>query len=1122
MNRLLLFVVALVAAPQTSRADPRSDFFETKIRPLLVERCYDCHGAEAGEIKGGLQLDNRAGLSKGGDSGPVVVAGAPERSLLVKAVKWQDESLRMPPDEKLSDEQIADLERWIKDGAYDPREGATLPTPIEGLFEKAAEHWSLRPVGDPSPPAVGADHPIDAFLLARLRDAKLEFSPEADRRMLVRRATFDLLGVPPTYAEVAAFEADDAPDAYARLVDRLLADPRYGERWGRHWLDVARYADNMGSIYNGDDTYVHGHTYRDYVIRAFNDDKPYDRFLLEQLAADQLETASDVRTLAAMGFLGIGRRKDRRLDDDTLDDTIDVIGRGLLGLSIGCARCHYHKLEPITTKDYYGLYAVLKSSQEPEVLPALPSADSPAAREFAEKNLRARRDYAAASIAAASRATAEARSRVGAYLRTAHESGWKTHYEQKPITETINRLKLNGDLHNAMTRGRKAWIEKHPEIFGPYLEFASGKPLDPPVKLHPSAAAECAVPARTIEELAERYDRLFARVDAAWRKQYAAELARPIELTADELDLPTAKFQPRAIARLEAFEAAHASADPQLESLRQVVIEKDSPLRIAPDRFAVARLFLEADKPAMDKAARAIAEAEKLAGAPARAMAFFDAEKPYEGKVFVRGNPRTPGPDAPRKFLTVLTEASPEPFPKDRSGRLELARAVANPRNPLTARVIVNRVWLWHFGAGLVRTPSDFGFRGDPPTHPELLDHLASWFVRRDWSFKQLHKYVMTSRAYRQTSAVAADAPCLRVDPEDKLLGRFPMRQLEFEAYRDTVLAVTGRLNPARGGKAVPIFADDPAALRRTVYGFVDRKSLPSLYRSFDFPDPSFSAPQRSRSILTPRALSLLNSPWIVEGAKRLAAEVTSRADDEARVDELYRRVLQRLPTDRERRRALEFVAAYPAGDLVHPEVRDWQYGYGSFDDAGGKVSAFAPLSAFDGKQWRAKPTSADGKSGDVVVDAQGGDPGPGRRLASIRRWTAPLDGVVDITAELVHEDEKSDGVAARIVSSRAGVLGRWEAKYAAVVTELKHVEVRRGDVLDFLVGGIGGGDAAAYRWAPTIVMPTAEMPGMPGMARRWDARLDFADPRKPQTPLTAWEELAQVLLIAAETTMLE
>jgi len=1071
-TRILLLMLFAAAA----RAEDTS-LFENKIRPILVEHCYECHSADKKQ-KGNLLLDTKESTLKGGDTGPALVPGDPAKSLLIQAVKWQGE-LEMPPKKKLSDAQIADLEVWVKAGAPDPRSGPRTLTKIEQHLEDAKKHWSLQPVVDPKPAS------LDALIGLNARQP-------ADRRTLIRRAYFDLLGVPPTYAEVNAFAADNEAKAFEKLIDKLLADKRYGERWGRHWLDVVRYADNMGSIYNGDDTYSNAHTYRDYVIDAFNIDKPYDRFLLEQIAADQLDAAKDVRTLAGMGFLGVGRRKDRRVDDDMYDDTIDVIGRGLLGLSIGCARCHDHKLEPITTKDYYGLYSILRSSKEPEIQPALPQAETPATLEYAEKNKQARIDYGIASIKAASSASAEARSRAGEYLELAEQATWKTHYDFKPITEVINKRKLQPDLHNATARSRKAWVEAHPEVFGPLLEFITKTKLTPAPKLHPLVAQAFATPIRDIADIARRYSDLFARVDSTWRKQIEPELGKPLVLTAEELDWDTKKLQPVLIARLDDLEVKHKLADADQESLRQVLIARDSPFKIAPDRYSVARLFTEEGKKEFEKHAKTITElATKHSGAPVRAMSWADADKMYDGKVFVRGNPQTPGPEAPRQFISALKGVSPEIFPKDKSGRLPLAQAIASPNNPLTARVIVNRVWAWHFGDPIVGTPSDFGFRGDKPTNQPLLDHLAAWFMENGWSFKKLHKHLMLTAAYQRAD--------------------FPMRPLDLEPFRDALLSVSGRLKPDFGGKAEKI----DEMTRRTVYGFVDRKTQPSLYRSFDFPDPNFSAPKRSRTALTPRALILMNSPLLTDSAKHLATTLAKDLpDDNSRIEELYRRVFQRQPTDKEMQRAHDYLAAYPKDDLVHPESRDWQYGFGDFDAAAKQVKDFASLDKFDGKAFRGGVS--------VVLDAMGGDPGASSKQSTVRRWVAPLDGEVNIAAELIHMDEKSDGVLARILSSRSGLLGEWTAKKQAVCTDLTKIAVKKGDTLDFIVSSVSGKDAAAYQWSPSIVMPGTDLPAMPGMARRWDARVDFANPKAPQKPLTAWEELCQAVLLSPEFAVME
>ena len=1079
-------------------------FFESKSRPILVERCYECHSAEKKQ-KGGLLLDTKEGTLKGGDTGPALVAGDPAKSLLITAVKWTDKGLQMPPKKQLSEEQIADLEAWVKMGAPDPRGGARALTRIEQHLDDAKKHWSFQPV----PPL--ASDPLASFLPST--------SKPADKRTLIRRAYLDLVGVPPTFAEVQAFAADTSPDAFAKLVDRLLADPRYGERWGRHWLDVARYADNMGAIFNGDDTYPNAFTYRDYVIRAFNDDKPYDRFLIEQIAADQLDTAKDTGTLAGMGFLGIGRRKDRRLDDDTLDDTIDVVGRGLMGLTIGCARCHDHKLEPITTKDYYGLHAVLKSSKEPETQPALPQADSPQVREYAEKNRAARTEYIRVHAFEADRSLSAMRSRLGDYLRAAHDAKLANSYKGKTVTpEILNPRKLNNGVHNRLVAAWDKWVKGHPEFLAPWLELSAlsdadftakaaplcdayGKNADK--KLLPSVARSFArVAPKSLRDIADIYNQLYAaEIDGLWAENWREHLKKLCTPTAAELDLPLAELERLSIERANTAQQRNPLPDAEGQTLRGIFIADASPFLFSAKDFLSDKLYANRDVAdgLRRNTTKARTELMNHPGAPARAMTFVDAGKMYDGKVFVRGNPNTKGPDAPRQFLTALKHVAPEPFPKDRSGRLELAKAIASKDNPLTARVIVNRVWGWHFGEPIVGTPSDFGFRGDKPANQPLLDHLAAWFMGNGWSFKKLHRHVMLTAAYQRAD--------------------FPMRPLDLEPFRDSLPAVTGRLQGGHSGKAEKI----DATVRRTVYGFVDRKTQPSLYRSFDFPDPDFSAPKRSRTALTPRALILMNSPLLTDSAKTLAAALTKELPDEkSRIEVLYRRIFLRQPSDKELHRARGCLAAYPQNDLVHPESKDWQYGYGEFDGAAKKVKAFGNLTAFDGKSFKGTLKTPGGKSSEVSLNAMGGDPGLTPAMSSIRRWVAPLEGEVNITAELTHTDAKTGGVIARIISSRTGELGEWKASAQSLCTDLAKVPVKKGDTLDFIVSSQSERDAGAYQWSPSITIPGSAMPGMPGMAQRWDARVDFADPNKPAKPLTALEELCQALLLSPEFAVME
>jgi hypothetical protein len=1069
--RRLVFLLAFAFG--TARADDTA-LFESKIRPILVEHCYECHSADK-KHKGNLLLDTKDGTLKGGDTGPAIVPGDPSKSLLLKAVKWQDKDLQMPPRTKLSDSQIADLEAWIKAGAPDPRTGPRTLTKIEKHLEDAKKHWSFQPVVDPKPAS------LDALI-------GLKATQTTDKRTLIRRACLDLIGVPPTYAEVTAFTANNDPKAFEKVIDKLLADKRYGERWGRHWLDVARYADTGGYF-----ALPHAWTYRDYVIQSFNDDKPYDRFIQEQIAADQLDTAKDTRTLAALAFLTIGWQKDGKIDDDTLDNAIDTMGRGLLGLTLSCARCHDHKLEPITTKDYYGLFAVLKSCHEPEIRPTLPQPDSPQVREYREKNLELRSKYAQNSIKEASDAAHDARTRLGDYLVLAEQSGWKTTSQNVKAVDLIKAKKLNIAVHNWVVASRTEWIEKHPEVFGPFLEFITKKQLEPQPKLHPLVAAAFSKPVGKLEEVGQRYNELFSPVDTAWRKMAADRIAMPVKLTPEEIDsyLPSYyKFiddlQPRFLARLDALEDELHLPDAGLESLRQVLLAKGSPVRF-PSKGMRGAGVISNQGGGVQQIWKLI---EEHPGSPGRPMMFVDNPAPSKGYVYVRGNGGVRGPDAPRRFISVFRDLFPEDFPQDKSGRLQLAQAITSPRNPLTARVIVNRVWAWHFGSPIVGSPSDFGFQGVKPANQPLLDHLAAWFMNHGWSFKRLHKYLMLSAAYQREG--------------------FPVRPLELEPFRDSVLAVSGRLDPAQFGKPLKGGTDT----RRTLYGHVDRQIQPSLYRSFDFPNPSFSAPQRDRSMLVPRALILMNSPLLLESAKALAASISKTcSDDPARIAEIYRRVFQRTPDAAETQSALAYMAAYPKDDLVHPESQDWQYGFGEFDAATKRVKDFASLANFDGKAF---------KGTGVMLDALGGDPGAASKQSTIRRWVAPLDGEVNINAELIHMDEKSDGIVARILSSRAGQLGEWTAKKQAVCTDLTKIAVKKGDTLDFIVSSISGKDAAAYQWSPSIVMPGIDMPAMPGMNRRWDARVDFANPKAPQKPLTALEELCHALLLSPEFAVME
>jgi hypothetical protein len=755
----------------------------------------------------------------------------------------------------------------------------------------------VPPVNDQAWPRTS----VDRYILAKLEEKGLAPSPPADRRTLLRRATFDLTGLPPTPEEVAAFEADPAPDAWLRVVDRLLASPRYGERWGRYWLDVARYADTKGYVFFQEAEFPWAYTYRDYVIRSLNEDLPYDLFVLQQLAADQLPLGSDRRPLTALGFLTLGGRFMNN-EQDILDDRIDVVGRGLLGLTVSCARCHDHKFDPIPSADYYSLYGVFASCVEPTVPPLFQEPPrTPEHAKFA-KELEARERKLTEFVRKKhTELVSAARTRAAEYLLAAHA------LRDQPSTEDFMLIADGGDLNPRMLQRWQSYLRRtrttHHPVWVPWHAFADlpekdfaaraselSARLAQPDPAHPVnpvvAKAFADRPPRTLAEAAQRYGELLNGADRLWQE---------------------------AVQRAAAGKAvAAALPEPAEEELRQVFYGPDGPPNVAMNPVGDLDLLPDRPSQATLQELRKAVETWRATGpgAPPRAMVLEDAPTPYPPRVFIRGNPNNPGASVPRQFLGVLAGDRRQPF-RHGSGRLELARAIVARDNPLTARVIVNRVWLHHFGRGLVTTPSDFGLRSDPPSHPELLDHLASYFTNHGWSLKQLHRLIFLSAVYQQQSD---DRPeCRRVDPENVLLWKMNRQRLDFEATRDALLAVAGTLDQKVGGPAVKdVMA--PAARRRTLYGFLDRLNVPGLFRTFDFPSPDATSPQRAQTMVPQQALFLMNNPFVLECARRLVRrpEVAGEADINRRVERLYRLVYGRPPSPEETGMAREYVGAAP------------------------------------------------------------------------------------------------------------------------------------------------------------------------------------------------------------------
>ncbi len=741
--------MGLAQNPKDAATREGVEFFEAKIRPVLVEHCYQCHSTAAKKVKGGLRLDTREGLRQGGDSGPAVVPGRPTESLLLKAVRHEG-TLKMPPQGKLPEAVLADFAHWIDTGAADPRGGADTVKPRGVDIEAGRRFWSFQPVREAKLPSVSDPRwprrRLDSFILHRLDQQRLRPAGEADRRTLLRRLALDLVGLPPTPEEVEAFVRDRAPDAYERQVERLLASPHHGERWARYWLDVARYAEDHPTSEETNQPPRHAWRYRDWVIRSLNDDLPYNEFVRRQLAADLMPGLPRAE-IAALGFLGLSPvyHKEPRLSPavitaiaaDEWDERVDAVTRGFLGLTVACARCHDHKFDPITTEDYYALAGVMASTQ-PVEWPLVPTGAAEAAR-----------------VTSVRLALMEAKLRVGFHKETrtgVPETGPQREAYERRLVELKAQLErrkteeqtlFKGPLANAV-RDAGLWIDGADPAFT-HLDYRAGVPRDLPV--------------------------------------------------------------------------------------------------------------------------------------------------------FLRGDVEKHGPIVPRRFLRVLSKGEPRPF-RQGSGRLELADAIVGDAKMLAGRVLVNRVWGWHFGRPLVTTPSDFGHNGAAPSHPELLDDLTARFLRQGWSLTALHREIVLSATYRQSSRANAQAAAL--DSDNRLLGRMHLRRLDVEGLRDAVLAVCGTLARAAGGPAGDL--GDAKFRGRTVYGKVSRKAPAELHRLFDFPDAKRHGDARDVTTTPLQQLYLLNAPLLMDQSAALVQALTraGHKGDEAMIRELFRHVLLRAPSARE------------------------------------------------------------------------------------------------------------------------------------------------------------------------------------------------------------------------------
>ena len=898
-NLLIGFVLLGPLAGTALAADERTpeqiEFFENRIRPLFVNHCQECHGEE--RAKGGLRLTTGEAFRRGGDSGPAFMAGKPDESLLIEAVGHRGD-IKMPPKQKLAEQEIADLKHWVVLGAPWPAErpDAKSETAKFAITSEQRAFWSFQPVRKSTLPAVNNEAwpatGVDRFILTRLEAAGLKPSPEADRRTLIRRITFDVTGLPPTPAEVDAFVADNHPDAWEQLVDRLLLSPQYGERWARYWLDVARYAEDQAHTFQAR-MYPNGYLFRDWVVKSLNEDLPYDQFVMQQIAGDLLdgpvekkhdrETALGYFALGPVYYADAGCAFKASLDE--LDDRLDTLARGFLGLTLACARCHDHKFDPISQQDYYALAAVFRGTnyREAPLVPAEVVAKydegQKQIREF-EARINKQRDQQAVTVG---EQTAQRASRfLTAVWRLAHPAAGREAPKRSQVAkeEEIPEFLLERWQTFLVLENR----EKIPALAGWF-------------DLNARAAELVAV--------ADSRDVPSAVVEAALNFELAVQGAFSRKAEIDRRHAAAIAAAPEA----EKNKIAKPALDKPDADLLAVLLNEPGLCKIPGDR---AEGLLTGEALAQWKALKAEFETVKK-GAPPRYLFAHSLAEGSGGnmKLHIRGNPNRTGDEVPRRFLEILSPAAPIPMTTG-SGRLNLARAIANPSNPLTARVIVNRLWQQHFGRGLVATSSNFGSLGERPSHPELLDYLASRLIEQGWSLRRIHREILLSATYRQSSA--DDARGAEVDPDNRQLWRMNRRRLDVEAWRDAVLATSGTLDGAIGGPSGNLASAD--FVRRTLYGRVSRHNLDGMLRLFDFPDPNITSEKRTVTTVPLQQLFVLNSDFMVRQAKALAARVGKISNDDAvKIAEIYRILYGRAATDEELSWGREFINAPAPSD---------------------------------------------------------------------------------------------------------------------------------------------------------------------------------------------------------------
>jgi cytochrome c553 len=1025
-----LFLALSATAAETASAPTAAqlEFFEKEVRPVLADNCYKCHGEK--KQKSGLRLDSREFILKGGEIGPVVVLGKPELSRLILSVNHTKpkEVEPMPSvEEKLPDKAVAALTEWVRQG---------LPWPAEAapVVHDPSKHWAFQTVKTPAMPVIASadiakiNQPLDRFVLAKLKSEGLDFNPEAPREVIVRRLTLSLWGFNPTAEEIAAYVNDRDPQATEKLVDRLLAAPAFGERWARHWLDVARYSDTKGYVFQEERRYPYAYTYRDWVVNAFNQDTPYDQFLRLQIAADQIaKDPENNRDLAALGFLTLGRRF-LNSTPDIIDDRIDVVMRGTQGLTMACSRCHDHKFDPLPTTEYYSLYAIFNSSQEPKELPALkPFVRTKDTEEFeAELAVRQKKlDDFVDSRRELSFSAAKTADYLALMLRAAKEPNFN-------YTQEAKRTNLYPTVLNGWQRALKTKLNDKDPVWGGWYQLKE-VPDDQFVAKYAALVAQPTMFQDGLlrAELQKKAPKKFAELTAAYAG-LLAESRKPDKKDAaawkpwrDLIEDPKGPTSVTAASLIGTYNVADRNTRNSLE---------------------IGVVGFKATSPK----------------SPPHAMTLIDKPKAVQGVVFLRGSASRPGKVVPRQFPAILTGGKVKEFTEG-SGRLDMANAIASKSNPLTARVMANRIWTELIGRSLVETPSDYGVRTPAPKNPALLEHLAATFMKDEWSMKKLIRSIVLSRTYLQSADITPTG--LAKDPDNELNWRAQRRRMDFEAMRDSMLRVAGRLDAAKIGGQPFDLVTNFSEPRRTLYGHIDRQNLPAFFRTFDFANPDYHVPKRNQTTTPQQALWMMNHPFGRTQADALAAKVAALPSDDAKIKALYLSVLSREPRKEEIALAMEYLREA----ALAPAPARWTNGFGGWV-AKTKSVEFTEMKTVVKERIAPTPQLPDKKYGFVFLTAKGGHTGNLQETAAIRRWTAGSAGTYRLEGTLAVQSKASDGVRGRIVSSRGGLLAEAIVKGGASAPLLvANVELAAGESVDFIADNHLNASSDGFSWSPVI-----------------------------------------------------